>query len=110
MQSFTFSWSPDLGAAIIEAQQPDGLYAMHLVYDDGLTVEAAVNQGIDSHLEACFIPDRGDSYEWANGRLDCSVSAESLAVLVRRLLANGPSGRAADLASAICGTLDIELI
>lgn len=54
----------------------------------------AVNQGIDSHLEACYCPDRGDRFEGGErkaGRLvlchtlECSVSAESLPVLLRRL-------------------------
>jgi len=54
----------------------------------------AVNEGIDSHLEACNSPDRGDSYQpgkrMAGSRcitttLECVVSAESLPVLLRRL-------------------------
>ena len=58
----------------------------------------AVNQGIDSHLEACFCPDRGDRYETGKrmaGRLllcrslDCTVSVESLPVLLRRLFESG---------------------
>jgi len=57
-------------------------------------VIAAVNQGIDSHLEACFCPGRGDSYEGGKrtaGKLtlcrtlECCVSPESLPVLLRRL-------------------------
>lgn len=57
-------------------------------------VVAAVNQGIDSHLEACFVPERGDTYgagERKAGELvvcrsmDCEVSVESLPVLLRRL-------------------------
>lgn len=57
-------------------------------------VVAAVNQGIDSHLEACFVPERGDTYgggERTIGKLvvwrtmDCEVSVESLPVLLRRL-------------------------
>lgn len=57
-------------------------------------VIAAVNQGIDSHLEACFCPERGDRYEGGKRKagklilchtLECSVSPESLPVLLRRL-------------------------
>ena len=55
----------------------------------------AVNQGIDSHLEACFCPERGDEYSGGKreaGRLvlcrtlDCTISPDSLPVLLRRLL------------------------
>ena len=54
----------------------------------------AVNQGIDSHLEACYCPDLGDRYEGGERKagklvlcrsLDCVVSHESLPVLLRRL-------------------------
>jgi hypothetical protein len=57
-------------------------------------VIAAVNQGIDSHLEACFCPGRGDSYEGGKrmaGKLvlchslECCVSPASLPILLRRL-------------------------
>jgi hypothetical protein len=54
----------------------------------------AVNQGIDSHLEACNCPERGDHYEGGKrmaGKLilchtlECHISPESLPVLLRRL-------------------------
>ena len=36
-------------------------FPMSLTDDDEIkAVVAAVNQGIDAHLEACFVPDRGD--------------------------------------------------
>ena len=63
--------------------------------DEIEAVIAAVNQGIDSHLEACFCPERGDEYSGGTrkaGRLvlcrtlDCTISPESLPVLLRRLL------------------------
>ena len=62
--------------------------------DEIKAVVAAVNEGIDSHLEACFIPDRGDRYEGGQRKagklvlcttLECSISPESLPVLLRRL-------------------------
>ncbi len=62
-----------------------GVFTMSLVQKDAEVVKAAVNQGIDSYLEACYVPDRGDSYEWDGRRLNCKVSAESLPVLIRRL-------------------------
>lgn len=73
----------------------DEPFTMELVEEEAELVKAAVNQGIDSHLEACFIPDRGDSYEvkdykTSSGKvisrkLACRVSKESLPVLLRRL-------------------------
>jgi hypothetical protein len=62
--------------------------------DEIKAVIAAVNQGIDAHLEACFCPDRGDQYEGGERKagklvlcrtLECVVSPESLPVLLRRL-------------------------
>jgi len=62
--------------------------------DDIRSVIEAVNEGIDSHLEACFCPDRGDRYEGGERKagklvlcrtLECSISPESLPVLLRRL-------------------------
>jgi hypothetical protein len=66
-------------------------YTMSLVADDAILVKEAVNQGIDSRLEACFCPDRGDSFDVVdNGimgkRLNCVVSVESFPVLLRRLI------------------------
>lgn len=49
-----------------------------------LAVVEVVNQGIDSHLEACNCPERGDSYTFGH-RMDCVVSVESFPTLVRRL-------------------------
>ena len=71
-------------------------YDMSLVSGEEIqVVMKAVNQGIDSHLEACFVPDRGDSYihgarKLKSGRiiaieLNCIVSIESMPVLLRRL-------------------------
>lgn len=62
--------------------------------DEIKAVIAAVNEGIDAHLEACYCPERGDRYEGGTrkaGRLvlcctlDCHVSPTSLPVLLRRL-------------------------
>ncbi len=109
MKSFSFYWTDKLGEAIKSASTE--LYNMRLVSDDAELVKTAVNQGIDAYLEACFIPDRGDSYDWSlkTGRLNCLVSPESLPVLVRRLMTMD-SEPAEYLASDICETLDIELI
>lgn len=84
--------------------------------DEIRAVIDAVNQGIDSHLEACFCPSRGDQYD--DGRrmagrlvlcrsLECVVSPESLPVLLRRLCES--ASEAGDrLASDILTVLGID--
>ena len=74
-------------------------YTMSLTgKDEILAVIEAVNQGIDSHLEACFCPERGDRYEGGERKagkltlcrtLECSVSIEAFPVLLRRLFDSG---------------------
>ncbi len=70
-------------------------FTMSLTDTDEIeAVVAAVNEGIDSHLEACFCPERGDHYDDGQRKagklvlcrtLECVVSPESLPVLLRRL-------------------------
>ena len=118
MKTFSFLWSAKLRTAIGKAAPKAG-YHMSLVAEDRQRVIAAVNQGIDAYLEACFVPDRGDSFrlETPQGirakisgpRLECKVSPKSLPVLVRRLMESGDE-KAESLASDICQTLAIELI
>lgn len=113
MKSFSACWSEALHAALKEAcVEP---YTMTLVGEDREALAEAVNQGIDSRLEACYVSDRGDSFTWGAARLECKVSPESLPVLVRRLLeGDGIQERLQDaamsLASNICETLEIELV
>jgi hypothetical protein len=118
MKTFSFIWNHKLRTAIAEAAPKAG-YPMSLVGEDQQSVIAAVNQGIDSHLEACFVPARGDRFRLrtpqgirgriCGPRLECHVSPQSLLVLVRRLMESGDDA-AESLASSICQTLDIELI
>ena len=92
-------------------------YPMQLVGEDGKLVERLTNIGIDAHLEACFVKERGDSYEWKESKLDngqviavklhCDVSPESLVVLLRRM-AEDDSEEAWDLRTSILSTMDIE--
>ncbi len=92
---------------------------MSLVAEDRQKIIAAVNQGIDAYLEACFVPGRGDSFRLktppgikgkiSGPRLECKVSPKSLAVLIRRLM-ECDDERAESLASDICQTLEIDLI
>jgi hypothetical protein len=105
---------------LVRQAQGEKHYPMSLVGEAARAVERVVNIGIDSHLEACFVPDRGDSYE--PGRrmvgdkvltttLECKVSPESLPVLLRRLYEELPDSRLGDagasLASDILGTIGI---
>jgi len=71
--------------------------------DDIQAVIESVNEGIDAHLEACYCPDRGDRYEGGKREagklllcrtLECSVSPESLPVLLRRLCESELGGNA----------------
>ena len=57
----------------------------------------AVNQGIDSHLEAVFFEDRGTD---AAGRRVFAIEADSLKTLIRRL-ADSADEDANDIASCI---------
>ena len=118
MKTFSLMWTEHLGSTIARAAPRRG-YPMSLVGDDRHAVIAAVNQGIDAHLEACFVPARGDRFRMqtppgirgrvSGPRLECQVSPQSLPVLLRRLLESGDE-TAESLASGICQTLDIELI
>lgn len=87
-------------------------YTMSLVDDDEIMeVVAVVNQGIDSRLQACNCPHRGDSFKggersfialedtlnWKKGdkviyqrMLECCFSPESLPVFLRRMFEADP--------------------
>ncbi len=100
----------------IRKQMNGEAYTMQAVGRDAEVVAIAVNQGIDSHLEACFVPDRGDSYTKDGRRLRCVVSPESLPVLLRRLTEIEYTGRDGDdadvggmLATDILGTLGFNV-
>ena len=116
MKTHSFGWTDQLGGDLARAA-PRGGFTMSLVGEDRAKVIAAINQGIDAHLEACFVPARGDQYYMrmppgihgrvSGPRLECRVSPTSLPVLVRRLL-ESEDDAAESLASAICSTLQIE--
>ena len=81
-------------------------------------VVEAVNQGIDAHLEACFCPDRGDRYEGGERKagklvlcrsLDCTVSPESLPVLLRRLFELDTTDDVVDAAMSLGGDILLTL-
>ena len=98
-------------------------FTMSLPDDDEIkAVIAAVNQGIDAHLEACCCPSRGDRYEGGKRKagklvlchsLDCSISVESLPTLLRRLCESDLGDSETEsagmrLASDICMVLGIN--
>ncbi len=81
-------------------------------------VIAAVNQGIDAHLEACFCPDRGDRFEGGSRKagklllchtLECVVSPESLPVLLRRLFDLDTDYDVADAGMCLAGDILMTL-
>jgi len=85
--------------------------------DEVAAVAEAVNQGIDSHLEICNSPERGDSYgpvdTMVGGKvfarkLGCVVSKESFPTLLRRLceLRDKDNDAADSLLSSILDSLD----
>lgn len=85
----------------------DEPYHMSLTKNSALSVQNAVNQGIDSHLEACYFAHK-DTYAWDGQRLNCTVSPESLPVLLRRLT-ESEDDNAEDLAVSILSTLGISV-
>jgi hypothetical protein len=95
-------------------------YSMSLTDTEEIrAVVLAVNQGIDSHLEACLCPDLGDSYgdgarTLSDGRvlcgcLDCVVSVESLPVLLRRLCELDTAEDTADAGMTLAGDILMTL-
>jgi hypothetical protein len=117
--SFENEWGNPIPYALVRKANGPKPYTMSLVGTAVKAVQMAVNIGIDSHLEACFIPERGDSYEYRTQkigglivapRLECSVSSESLPVLIRRLfeITGEFENEARTLASDILSTIGIQ--
>lgn len=98
-------WSDKLGAEIKRRSLTPYPIECHQGGEDFRAIQAAVNQGIDSHLEAVFFTQGSGDY----GRECLVFNPESLPVLVRRLMGSEDEG-AESLASGICETLGIELI
>lgn len=102
MITFSAMWSDELEGAIKRASTEP--YPMELVGDDAVSVTNAINQGIDSHLEAVTA-----SQFKAGHKLGLKIDPRTLHVLIRRLMESDDE-KALLLASAICQTLNIELI
>ncbi len=83
-------------------------YTMSLVdHNEMAAIVLAINEGIDSRLEACYCPVLGDSYEIEGDRLNCVVSSLSLPTLLRRLYSTEDGER---LACDVLYTLGIEVV
>ena len=100
-----FDWSDELTNAVLAKAPP--LYYADFNMHDTRCVMTAVNQGIDSYLEACNVPTRGDSYIWNNQKLNSRISRESMPILLRRL-SESTSPRAVFLAIDILDTIGID--
>lgn len=102
---FSFMWSDKLGDAIKERSLDPFPIECHRKTEMFEAINRAVNQGIDSHLEALFFEQGAGEY----GRVRLVFTPESVPVLVRRLMEDDDD-EAQRLAGDICGTLNIELI
>jgi hypothetical protein len=101
--TFTYGTTPN---AVITAALKGENFPMQLPRgEDADAIVAAVNQGIDSHLEA--ITD--SRFYWAGGRLVCDVAPADMLVLLRRL-GESDSDAAMSLRSSILTSLEIEEI
>lgn len=84
-----------------------GVYTMTVTGQDAEAVQAAVNQGIDAHLEACNVVGK-DSYQMkGKQRLVCKIHDESVPVLIRRLASDQVRPAAQGVAIAMLSTLGI---
>ena len=101
----------------VRSQCRNSTYHMDLTGEAAQCVERAVNQGIDSHLEACFSPGWGDSFRWDHRMIGdkpvckcliAEVSPDSLPVLLRRL-SEADDEESQTLAGDILQTLGINV-
>ncbi len=84
-------------------------YSIELVLENAQLVIAAVNQGIDAHLQAVT----DSTFEWStNNKLICKVAPKDLGVIIRRLLESDDDVIEAseNLVHDIVGTLGIDEI
>lgn len=104
-QTYNFGNAPsEVITTACQSQCPDG-YSMHIKSQvEWQTISHAVNQGIDSHLEALT---SRSSFDHDTGQ--CLVHPEELHVLLRRMFNSGDD-ESWSLRSAILSTLDIEEI
>jgi hypothetical protein len=93
--------------AILSAIKEDKVYAS-LVPSDAEWVVKAVNQGIDSHLDAVVNSTfKWEPDEYVGKRLICQIAPFDLCIILRRL-AEMEDESAEDLRSAFLESLEIE--
>lgn len=127
MNTFSAYWHDGLESALQKAiAKHDDTYLASLVGDDAKAMIDAVNQGIDSRLEAVTdskferkersFTATEDSKFWKKGdrvvhqvSLHCEIAPKDLPVIIRRLLESDDDA-AISLAIGICETLGIELV
>jgi len=103
MDTYTFGTCPEhVIKTAVKEQCPDGYPMGNISQEDWTPIANAVNQGIDSHLEAITTRSKFNPNE-----RKCNIHPEELHVLLRRLFEDG-SEEAWDLRSSILFTLDIE--
>lgn len=113
MSSLIFNgwWTDELGEVIKQqaaAQCPQGLNYSTMSETEYAAIAAAVNQGIDSYLEA-VTPKVVHRNERLGTRAVMVFPANQVHTLVRRLLNKGDE-QSEDLARSFCFCLDIELV
>ena len=98
METLNYGTLPEV-AEIVEACSGEGYQIGN--FPATPEISEAVNQGIDSHLEAVFFAQSGR---------DLTIEADSMPVFLRRLVEMWEEGNeeAGDLASCILGTLGFE--
>lgn len=109
--TYTYGTTP---IEVITAALGNEPYPAELVGEDAKALVTAVNQGIDSRLEAVC---HGSTFEWvdhklASGqiiarKLHCSITPADMLVILRRL-GESDTEEAMSLRSGILTTLDIE--
>lgn len=105
VQTFSFYWTAKLGEAIAKASVKPYPIECHTGTEMLRAITQAVNQGIDSHLQAIEFKQGAGSH----GRVLLTFSPKSVAILVRRLM-ESEAEESQSLAGDICGALGIELI
>lgn len=131
-QTFSAYWHDELEAAVKAAcaDRTEPFTASLTGAEEIGAVIAAVNQGIDSHLEACYCPERGDRFDhvgrgfhaqgdtpyWKKGQwvvhtsaLNCTISNQSLPTLIRRLMESS-NDAGESLGRDMCESIGIELV
>ena len=95
--------------AVKKDPECNGVYKISAVGGLKTAITAAVNQGIDAHLEGLT----SSKFDQSASRLECRISAKDLPVLLRRLQEMADDGKLEQdeesIVSDILGTLGVEV-